>query len=269
MQSIPTSTCLLTISATAGVTCAAMTAGSVISALASRPGMSSHPLGDGSRPTCEVLIRVMLCCMFPPPDEVILPGNGSTSQDRLSHRFNREPPAVPAADREVEPVRSRSSITPARWWRRACSSQTVFGLLVEVRRQWPLLQNVEVGLQVRRVDRADDGRVQVRVRESEAENELHRGHAVEQVIEVCLAPAFPLQPRLLSLGRCSLCSPTANDDARALLSRRGDRRFVFTLDRRVRDLEDIENTHGNMVRQMGQCAGHADKPHLAGLSELQ
>ena len=35
--------CLVTISAMAGVTCAAMTAGSVISALASRPGMSSTP----------------------------------------------------------------------------------------------------------------------------------------------------------------------------------------------------------------------------------
>ena len=48
----------------AGVTCAAMTAESVISALASRPGMSSQPLGGGSRPTCEVLIRVMLRCIF-------------------------------------------------------------------------------------------------------------------------------------------------------------------------------------------------------------
>src|ERR1700738_1960449 len=65
----------------AGVTWAAMTAGSVISALASRPGMSSHPLGDGNRPTCEVLIRVMLLCMFPPP---IIPGNGSAAQDHLS-----------------------------------------------------------------------------------------------------------------------------------------------------------------------------------------
>ena len=63
---------------------AAMTTGSVISALASRPGMSSQPLGVGSRPTCEVLIRVMLLCMFPPPDEGIVPGNGSASQDHLS-----------------------------------------------------------------------------------------------------------------------------------------------------------------------------------------
>jgi hypothetical protein len=104
-----------------------------------------------------------------------------------------------------------------------------------------LLQDVEVGLQVRRVNRgADDGRVQVRVRESEAENELHRGHAVEQVIEMCPAPAIPLQPGLLPLGWRSLCRATANDDARAVLSGSSDRRFVFPLDRRVRDLEDIE-----------------------------
>src|ERR1700737_719784 len=110
MQSIPTSTCLLTISAMAGVTCAAMTAGSVISAPASRPGMSSHPWGHGSRPTSEVLLPVLLLCMFAPPDEGILPGDGSTSQDRLSHRFNREPPAGPAADREVP--RARISLPP-------------------------------------------------------------------------------------------------------------------------------------------------------------
>jgi hypothetical protein len=65
MQSIPASTCFRTVSAMAGVTCAAMAAGSVSSALASRAGMSSQPLGGGSRPTCEVLIRVRLFFIFP------------------------------------------------------------------------------------------------------------------------------------------------------------------------------------------------------------
>jgi hypothetical protein len=45
MQSIPASTCFFTVSAIAGVTSAAIVAGSVSSALASRAGMSSHPLG--------------------------------------------------------------------------------------------------------------------------------------------------------------------------------------------------------------------------------
>src|SRR3984893_8979052 len=83
------------------------------------------------------------------------------------------------------------------------------------------------------------------------------------------APAFPLQPCPLPLGWRALCRTTANDDACALLSDSGDRRFVFALDRRIRNLKDLENIHGNVVCQMGQCAGHADKPYLAGLSELQ
>jgi len=37
--------------------------GSMTSAFASRAGMSSHPLGGDNRPTCEVLIRVMLFCI--------------------------------------------------------------------------------------------------------------------------------------------------------------------------------------------------------------
>jgi hypothetical protein len=95
--------------------------------------------------------------------------------------------------------------------------------------------------------------------------ELHRRHAVEQVIETGAAPALPLQPRLLSSGWCPFCSAAANDDTCALLSSSGDCSFVFTFDRRVRDLKAVENTHRNMVDQVGQCAGHADKSDLASL----
>src|SRR5205814_123255 len=65
MQSMAVSICFLTVSAMAGVTLAAITTGSVISAPASRAGMSAQPLGGGKRPTCEVLIRVRLRRMFP------------------------------------------------------------------------------------------------------------------------------------------------------------------------------------------------------------
>jgi hypothetical protein len=75
MQSIPASTCFFTVSAIAGVTSAAMAAGSVSSALASRAGMSSHPLGGGSRPTCEVLIRVVLCFMAASPSSPCEPAD--------------------------------------------------------------------------------------------------------------------------------------------------------------------------------------------------
>src|SRR5438552_17612971 len=59
------SICFLTVSAMAGVTLAAVTARSVISAPASGAGMSAQRLGGGKRPTCEVLIRVRLRRMFP------------------------------------------------------------------------------------------------------------------------------------------------------------------------------------------------------------
>jgi hypothetical protein len=65
MQSILASTCFRTVSAIAGVTCVAMEAGSVTSALASRAGMYCHPLGGGSRPTCDVLMRVRLFFILP------------------------------------------------------------------------------------------------------------------------------------------------------------------------------------------------------------
>ena len=116
-----------------------------------------------------------------------------------------------------------------------------------------MLHDVEVGLQVGRIDRADDRGVQVGVRESKPENELHRGHTVEQIIEIGPAPALPLEPSLLPLGGCSLSGAATNYNASPLLSGSGDRRFVFTFDRRVRDLKDIENTHRNMVDQVGQC----------------
>jgi hypothetical protein len=65
MQSMPVSIRFLTVSAMAGVTLAAITTGSVISAPVSRAGMSAQPLGGGKRPICEVLIRVRLRRMFP------------------------------------------------------------------------------------------------------------------------------------------------------------------------------------------------------------
>jgi hypothetical protein len=64
------------------------------------------------------------------------------------------------------------------------------------------------------------------------------------------------------------CDAATNNDACTVLRSSGDRGFVFTLDRRVRDLEYVENTHRDVFAQVGQGAGHANKAHLAGLSEL-
>src|SRR5207248_9376185 len=42
-----------------------------------------------------------------------------------------------------------------------------------------------------------------------------------------------------------------------------------TLDGRIRDLKDVKNAHRDVVDQVGQGARHADKSHLAALSELE
>ena len=55
--------------------------------------------------------------------------------------------------------------------------EALFRFLIKVRRQRALLQDVEIGLQVRRIDCADDGRVQIRIQDGKTENELDRGHA--------------------------------------------------------------------------------------------
>src|SRR6516162_11407378 len=68
-----------------------------------------------------------------------------------------------------------------------------------------------------------DRRVQIRARKSEAADELHRAHAPEQVIELCPAPALPLQPGLFPFGWRSLCGAATNDDASALACGGGDR----------------------------------------------
>src|ERR1700730_15238923 len=83
-----------------------------------------------------------------------------------------------------------------------------------------------------------------------------------------LAPAFPLQPGLLPLGQRSLCGAAAYDDARALLRGSGDCSFVFAFNCRIRDLEDIEDSHGDVIHEMRQCGGHANKSHLPFFSEL-
>jgi hypothetical protein len=53
------------------------------------------------------------------------------------------------------------------------------------------------------------------------------GHAVEQVTEMGLAPALPLQPGLLPLGWRPFCGTAANDDACALLSGRRVSAILF------------------------------------------
>src|SRR6266516_3494384 len=50
-----------------------------------------------------------------------------------------------------------------------------------------------------------------------------------------------------------------DDRARAGIGGLGDEFLVIALDRRVRDLEDVEDAHGEMIGQIRQDARHADE----------
>ena len=105
--------------------------------------------------------------------------------------------------------------------------------------------------------------------EGEAQDELHGRHAVEQVSEHHLLPAFPLHPVVLALGWRALGRAAPNDDTGSRLGCRRDERLVLALDRRVGDLKDLEHAHGDVIREIGQGAGHADVPDRAGALELE
>jgi hypothetical protein len=119
------------------------------------------------------------------------------------------------------------------------------------------------------IDRPDDVRVQVRMGERETQDELHGRHAVEQVSKDYLPPPFPLHSVLLALGWRTLRRTAPNDDAGSRLGGRRDERLVLALDRRVGDLKDLEHAHGDVIREIGQGAGHADVPDRAGVLELE
>ena len=122
---------------------------------------------------------------------------------------------------------------------------------------------------MRRVHRADDCRIQIRVGECKAENELHRAYAREQVVELCQAPAVPLPSAPLLFGGPTFRRTTADDDPRPGFGSRADRRFVLALDRRIGDLENVEHARRDMVRQVRQGGGDTDEPHFARLLEFE
>src|SRR5260370_23567038 len=86
---------------------------------------------------------------------------------------------------------------------------------------------------------------------------------------MCPPPSLPLWSGLLSLRWRALSGTATNDDTCTVSSSSGDRSFVFTLDRRVRDLKDVEDAHRDVVDQVRQGARHADKSDFAGVSELE
>jgi hypothetical protein len=112
------------------------------------------------------------------------------------------------------------------------------------------------------------------VAEREAQRELHRRQASlgEQVVQagglpVALPGACRLAerapPPVLFRRRRAARGAAADQRARALACGLGDEVLVLALDRRVRDLEDVEDAHRDVFGQVREDAGHADEPDLA------
>jgi LAO/AO transport system kinase len=159
--------------------------------------------------------------------------------------------------------------------------EALLGLFVEVVGQRPLLRDGDVAGQVVRVGRANDRGRQAGMAEREAQDEFHAGHArlAQQAgdaggLPVPLADARVLGQRadapVLVFRRGAAGRAAPDEGARARAGRLGDEFLVIALDRRVRDLEDVEDAHREVVGQVGQDAGHADEADLAfGLQVLE
>src|SRR3990172_3772474 len=153
--------------------------------------------------------------------------------------------------------------------RDASKSQAALRLGVQVGRQRAALGSLEIVLQVGDVDGPDDGGVEVRMAEGEAQDELHARHAVQQLVQACALPQLPgfVLPSLLRRGAAS--DSASNDHARPCFCCPRYDRLVFALERRVGDLENVEHAHGDMVLQVRQGGGHANEADLALLLEVE
>ena len=117
---------------------------------------------------------------------------------------------------------------------------------------------------------ADDRRVEIGVREGEAQQERGAGRAVEQLVELPAVPACAhrvvvdhvVAAVLPVIGRAAR-DAAADDDPRA--GRRGarDRVLVLALERRVGNLEGVEDAHLDLLVERRQDARDADVADLA------
>ena len=74
--------------------------------------------------------------------------------------------------------------------------------------------------------------------------------------------------RALPGARCAAGYAAADDDAGPGLGGGGDGRFVFGLEGRVRDLQDVKHAHRDVVDEVRQGGGTAHEAHLAGVLEI-
>src|SRR5215471_11877329 len=152
--------------------------------------------------------------------------------------------------------------------------QPLLGLRVEVVWQRAALRDGDVAVQVSEVSRADDGARQAGVAEREAEHELHPRQAAlfQQVLQAGRLPAALALPGgqanrpgppVLVAGRSAAGRAAANERASARGDGLGDEVLVLSLQRRVRDLEDVEDVHGDVLGQVRKNARHSDEADLS------
>jgi hypothetical protein len=128
---------------------------------------------------------------------------------------------------------------------------------------------------------ADDRGGQSGVAEREAEDELHcrypglgqqlldAGGLPVPLADAGLLSERPDPPALLLRGRAA-SGATADEGASAGVHRLGDEVLMVALDGRVRDLEDVEDVHRDVVGEVREDARHADEADLAlALQRLQ
>src|ERR1700730_14618595 len=107
------------------------------------------------------------------------------------------------------------------------------------------------------------------VGEGEPHGELERAQSIEQIVKTGLFPTLAqAASRQHVVSSLPVAGPTARDSAADDDSRVGgpspcDNLLVLALECRIWDLECVEDTHLNLLNEIGQGARHADEAHLA------
>jgi hypothetical protein len=114
--------------------------------------------------------------------------------------------------------------------------------------------------------------------EREAQHELEAAHPGEKILCAGRFPAVlalalgeperSLTPVLVLRGAAA-GRAAPDEGASARRGRGGDEILMLALDRRVGDLEDVEDTHGDVVRQVRRDPGHPDEADLALVAQGQ
>ena len=77
------------------------------------------------------------------------------------------------------------------------------------------------------------------------------------------SPTTPIFGRTLTFACPAAVHAPANDGAYPCFCGSGDRRFVFGLEGRIRDLQHVEHTHLDVVCDVGKDGGAAEETNLA------